>query len=103
MKQLFAKLALTVSVLLHMDPVEVIVYVDRVPVAGTMDKIVADAACRYIRAEEIPLPVPYTVRMFQRSGESHRYVPQQSPIGIGLLSKCPPLLDSRGESGTAAE
>ena len=103
MKQRFTELTLAVSVLLHMDPIEVIVYVDSVPVVGTMDKIVADAACRYIRAEEIPLPVPYTVRMLQRSGESHRYVPQQSPIGTGLLSTCPPTLDSRGEYGAAAE
>ena len=89
--------------LLHLDPVEVVVYLDSAPVGASLDGIVADAACQYIRAEEIPLPVPYTVRLFQRSGEGRRYVPQQSPIGAGLLSKCPATHDSRGAYGTAPE
>ena len=29
------------------------------------------------------------VRMFQRSGESQRYVQQRAPLATGLLSKCP--------------
>lgn len=82
-------LVLGASVLLRLDPVELVVYLDATPAATSIDEMVADAACQYVRAEQVPLPVPYTVRVFQRSGESQRYVPQHSPIAKGLLSKCP--------------
>ena len=83
-------LALAASVLLQLDPVEIVVYLGAPPGAASIDTIVADQACRYLQAEAVPLPVPYTVRVYQRSGERQRYVPQPSPIATGLLSKCPP-------------
>jgi hypothetical protein len=61
----------------------------RSPGVASIDTIVAEAACPYVGAAEGPLPVPYTVRMFKRSGESPRYVSQDSPVAGGLLSKCP--------------
>jgi hypothetical protein len=80
----------TASVLVAYDPVEVVVYVDALPpVATSIETTVQEAACRYIRAEEVPLPVPYTVRLYQRAGESQRYVPRPAPIARGLLSTCP--------------
>jgi hypothetical protein len=81
----------TPSVLMAYDPVEVVVYMDAAPSAGaaSIETMVQEAACRHIRAEQVPLPVPYTVRVYQRAGESQRYVPHPAPIARGLLSTCP--------------
>ena len=92
-------LALAASVLMHYDPMELVVYLDRPPGATPVAAIVADAACPYLGAEQVPLPVPYTVRMFQRSGESQRYVPADSAIARGLLSKCPAAPEQREAQG----
>jgi hypothetical protein len=81
-------LVLGISVLLRLDPVEVVVYLDGAPGAASLDAIVAEAACRYIQAEEVPLPLPYTVRVIKRAGESQRFVPQAAPIATGLITKC---------------
>jgi hypothetical protein len=89
MRNFVAMLVLGASVLLRLDPVELVVYLDSTPEGASTDTVVAEAACQYVRAEAVPLPVPYTVRVFQRSGESQRYVPQHSPIAAGLLSRCP--------------
>jgi hypothetical protein len=80
-------------VLLRLDPVELLVYLDDAPEATSFDTVVAEAACQYVRAVEVPLPVPYTVRLFQRSGESRRYIPRNSLGAKGLLSKCSATLD----------
>ena len=93
MRKSVAMIALWASVLLQLDPVELVVYLDNAPETTLIDTIVADAACQYVRAVEVPLPVPYTVRLFQRSGESLRYIPRNSPVAKGLLSKCPATLD----------
>jgi len=89
MRKSVVVLALGASVLLRLDPVELVVYLDATPAPTLVDGIVTEAACQYVRAEAVPLPVPYTVRVFQRSGESQRYVPQPTAIAKGLLSKCP--------------
>jgi hypothetical protein len=89
MKESVVMLALGATVLLQLDPVELVVYLDTTPAATRVDEVVAEAACQYVGAEQVPLPVPYTVRVFKRSGESQRYVPQHSPIATGLLSRCP--------------
>jgi hypothetical protein len=99
MRKSVAMIALGASVLFRFDPVELVVYLDDAPEATSIDTIVAEAACRYVRAEEVPLPVPYTVRLFQRPGESLRYIPRSSPVAKGLLSRCPATLDSRGAHG----
>jgi hypothetical protein len=88
MRNLAAMLALGVSVLLRLDPVEVIVYLDGAPATASLDAIVTEAACRYILAEEVPLPLPYTVRVIKRAGESQRFVPQSSAIATGLITRC---------------
>ena len=82
-------LAIGVSVLLRLEPVEVVVYLGGAPGPASIDAIVTEAACRYIRAEEVPLPLPYTVRVLKRAGESLRFTPQPAPIATGLLSWCP--------------
>jgi hypothetical protein len=89
MRKSVVALALGASVLLRLDPVELVVYLDATSAATSIDQTVAEAACQYVGAQQVPLPVPYTVRVFQRSGESQRYIPQDSPIAKGLLSKCP--------------
>ena len=89
MRKTIVVLGLGASVLLRLDPVELVVYFDAPPPATSVNEIVAEVACPYIGAQQVPLPVPYTVRVFQREGESPRYVPQYSPIAKGLLSKCP--------------
>jgi hypothetical protein len=96
MRKSVAMIALGASVLFRLDPVELVVYLDDAPEATSIDTIVAQAACPYVRAEDAPLPVPYTVRVFQRSGESRRYIPGNSPVAKGLLSRCPATLYSRG-------
>jgi hypothetical protein len=93
MRKSAAMVALSVSVLFQLDPAELVVYLDKAPEATSIDTTVAEAACQYVRAVEVPLPVPYTVRLFQRSGESRRYIPRNSPLATGLLSKCPATLD----------
>jgi hypothetical protein len=80
--------ALGISVLLRLDPVEVVVYLDGVPDARSINAIVTEAACPYIQAEEVPLPLPYTVRVIKRAGESQRFLPESSPIASGLITKC---------------
>jgi len=102
MGEIVVMIALAASVLLSYDPVEVVVYLDGSPGATPVNAIVADAACPYLAAEQVPLPVPYTVRMFQRSGESQRYVPADSVIAQGLLSRCPAATDQRTQ-GAARE
>jgi hypothetical protein len=97
MRKSIVMLALGASVLLRLDPVELVVYLDAGPPATSIDQMVAEAACQYVGAQDVPLPVPYTVWVFQRSGESQRYVPQQSPIAKGLLSKCPAPVQSTAQ------
>jgi len=81
-------LALGISVLLRFEPVEVVVYLDGIPEARSINAIVTEAACRYIQAAEVPLPLPYTVRVIKRAGESQRFVPESSPIADGLITRC---------------
>ena len=89
MKESIVAFVLGASVLLRLDPVELVVYLDTPPAATSIDQLVAEAACQYVGAQRVPLPVPYTVRVFQRAGESLRFVPQHSPIAKGMLSSCP--------------
>lgn len=77
------------SVLIRYDPVELIIYFDIRPDATAIETLVVEHACPYLRAEEVPLPVPYTVWVLHRSGESKRFVPKPEPIARGLLSRCP--------------
>jgi hypothetical protein len=77
------------EVMIRYDPPEILVYLDYHPPTTCADLIVAESACRYLLAEEVPLPVPYAIWLMQRAGEPKRYVPQQRPIATGVLSTCP--------------
>jgi len=77
------------EVMIRYDPPEILVYLDYHPATTCADLIVAESACRYLLAEEVPLPVPYAIWVVQRAGESKRYVPQERPIATGVLSTCP--------------
>lgn len=82
-------LTMMASVLLRLDPVELVVHLDATPSSTFVGGVVAEAACPYVEAQKVLLPVPYTVRVFKRSGEGERYVPQPAPVAKGLLSECP--------------
>ena len=77
---------LIISVQLHLDPPALVVYLDpEDPPADTA--LVERVACPSLRTDRIPLPVPYTVRRFQKAGEAQRYVPTAQVI-TGLLTRC---------------
>jgi hypothetical protein len=80
---------LAVSVLLGFDPPHILVYLDPQDGVNGVAETVAREACPYLRAEEVPLPVPFEVRWFRKDGESRRYVPDPGRRVTGLLTTCP--------------
>ena len=93
---------LVVSVLLTFDPPIVLVYVDAKDDVNGVADMVARVACPYLRAEGVPLPVPFEVRWLRKAGESQRYVPDPGRRLPGLLTVCPePSPVSTDSRGTA--
>lgn len=80
---------LVVSILLSFDPPQVLVYVDSQDDVGGVVDMVAREACPYLRAEGVPLPVPFEVRWLRKAGESQRYVPDPGRRVPGFLTVCP--------------
>jgi hypothetical protein len=80
---------LVVSVLLSFDPPQVLVYVDAEGGVNGVADIVAREACPYLRAEGVPLPVPFEVRWLHQAGESQRFVPDPERRVPGVLTICP--------------
>jgi hypothetical protein len=80
---------LAVSVLLGFDPPQILVYVDPQDHVNGVAETVAREACTYLRAEGVPLPVPFEVRWFRKDGESQRYVPARERRVGGVLISCP--------------
>jgi hypothetical protein len=80
---------LVVSILLSFDPPQVLVYVDSQDDVDGVADMVAREACPYLRAEGVPLPVPFEVRWLRQAGESQRYVPDPGRRVPGLLTVCP--------------
>ena len=77
---------LVATVMLQFDPPALVLYLDAEdPPADAA--LVAKVACPTLRTEGIPLPVPYTIRRFQKLGESQRFVPTSSGV-TGLLARC---------------
>jgi len=83
--------ALAASVLLHLQPVpSLVVYFDGAMGEGRrVETAVQEAACPYVRAERVPLPIPFRVFILRRDGESQRYV-LAGPQSEGLLTECKP-------------
>jgi hypothetical protein len=75
--------------MIRYDPPEVFVYLDQYPVASCADAIVAESACRYLLAEEVPLPVPYAIWLVQRAGEAKRYVLSSAPLPQAFCRHAP--------------
>ena len=80
---------LVLSILLSFDPPQVLVYVDAEDGVNGVADIVAREACPYLRAEGVPLPVPFEVRWLRQAGESHRFVPDPERRVPGVLTNCP--------------
>ena len=78
------------SVLLGFDPPQILLYADPQDYANGSAETVAREACPYLRAEGVPLPVPFEVRWLRKDGESQRYVPDPERRAAGLLTACPP-------------
>jgi hypothetical protein len=83
---------LLVSILLGFDPPQVLVHLDPQDAMNGVEEAVARASCPYLRAEGMPLPVPFEVRWFRREGESQRYVPDSGRRVRGLVTSCPDAL-----------
>ena len=81
--------ALAVSVLLHLDPPDVMIYVDRGVKIESPDRLAADSACKYLRAVGVPLPVPYVIQPLKSNGEGGSQVPDPSKRVSGMLLSCP--------------
>jgi hypothetical protein len=79
---------LVLSILLSFDPPQVLVYVDSQDVNGVSDMVEREA-CPYLRAEGVPLPVPFEVRWLRQAGESQRFVPDPERRVPGVLTICP--------------
>ena len=85
----WAMWVLLVSVLLGFDPPQVLVHLDPQDAMDGVAEMVARESCPYLRAEGMPLPVPFEVRWFRRAGESQRYVPDSGRRVLGLVTSCP--------------
>jgi hypothetical protein len=81
--------ALAVSVLLHLNPPDVVIYTDAGVKLESSDRLAADAACPYLRAAGVPLPVPYVIQPLKSTGEGGGQVPDPSARVSGLLRSCP--------------
>jgi len=80
---------LAVSVLLRLNPPDLLIYPDAGERIESPDRLVADSACSYIRAVGVPLPVPYVIQPFKSNGEGAGQVPDPSKRVSGMLSSCP--------------
>jgi hypothetical protein len=81
--------ALAASVLLHLNPPDVVVYTEPGVRLESADRLAADAACPYLRAAGVPLPVPYVIQPLKSSGEGGGQIPDQPRRVAGMLRSCP--------------
>src|SRR5262249_60092004 len=81
-------LVLAVSVLLHLDMPDVVIFVDAGTRVENPEAFAAREACTALRQQGVPLPVPFTIQWFKRQGEGPGEVPDASRRVTGLLSKC---------------
>jgi hypothetical protein len=81
--------AIAVSVLLHLSPPDVVIYTDPGVTLESPDRVAADAACSYLRAAGVPLPVPYVIQPFKSNGEGGGQIPDPSSRVSGMLRSCP--------------
>jgi hypothetical protein len=80
---------LAVSVLLYLNPPDLLVYPDPGERFESPDRLVEESACKYIRAAGVPLPVPYVILPLKSNGEGGGQVPDPSKRISGMLSSCP--------------
>jgi hypothetical protein len=74
--------ALAVSVLLHLNPPDVVIYTDQSVKIESSDRLAAASACSYLRAAGVPLPL-------RSNGEGGGQVPDPSRRVSGMLTSCP--------------
>jgi hypothetical protein len=80
---------LAVSVLLYLNPPDLLIYPDAGERFESPDRLAAESACKYIRAAGVPLPVPYVILPLKSNGEGGGQVPDPSRRVSGMLSSCP--------------
>jgi hypothetical protein len=80
---------LAASVLLYLNPPDLVIYLDQGQRIESPDRIAAESACGHLRAVGVPLPVPYVIMPLKSNGEGGAQVPDPSRRVSGMLSSCP--------------
>ena len=86
---MLAVVLIAATVLLRLDPAELVIYPDTRQGLEAPDTLVAEAACPYLRSTQVPLPVPYVIQLFKSSGEGGAESPDPSKHVSGMLRACP--------------
>jgi hypothetical protein len=81
--------ALAATVLLHLNPPDVVIYTDAAVKIESPDRLAADSACPFLRASGVPLPVPYVIQPLKANGEGGGQIPDPPRRVSGLLRTCP--------------
>jgi hypothetical protein len=80
---------LAASVLLYLNPPDLVIYTDPGQRIESPDRTAAESACGQLRAAGVPLPVPYVIQPLRSNGEGGGQVPDPSKRLSGMLSSCP--------------
>jgi hypothetical protein len=80
---------LAASVLLYLNPPDLVIYTDPGQRIESPDRVAAESACVYLRAAGVPLPIPYVIQSLKSNGEGGGQVPDPSRRVSGMLSACP--------------
>ena len=86
---MLAVVLIAATVLLRLDPAELVIYPDTRQGLEAPDTLVAEAACPYLRSSQVPLPVPYIIQLFKSNGEGGGESPDPSKHVSGMLKACP--------------
>ena len=77
------------TVLLRLDPADLVIYPDGRPGLEAPDTLADQAACPYLRTSQVPLPVPYVIQLFKSNGEGGGESPDPSRRVSGMLTAWP--------------
>jgi hypothetical protein len=80
---------LAASVLLYLNPPDLVIYPDPGQRIESPDRMAAELACGQLRAAGVPLPVPYVILPLKSTGEGGGQIPDPSRRVSGMLSSCP--------------
>jgi hypothetical protein len=80
---------LAATVLLRLNPPDVLIYPEAGERIEAPDQWAAASACSYLRSVGVPLPVPYAIQPFKSAGEGKAQVPDPTRRVTGMLNSCP--------------